>query len=117
MKEKKATDAVSLFSIISMGISGMGILAILLAVGALFLGGSGGSSTAITNEAVIGIAGFILLIGCSAICGVVGTISGVVMTIITIVKKKNKTIWIPILSVVIGLLPFALAILLFVLIS
>ena len=106
MEQKKTSTAFTVASIISLVLSGLAVVCLLFLIPMYLFAGSGGSSTAVTNEAVLGIAGAILLVGGSMIFGAVGAIMGIVMTIIGIVKKYFSRIWMPILSIVLGAVPY-----------
>lgn len=118
MEQQKNSKAFLVASIVSLVISGLGIISLVM-VGAMiiFAGSGGGSATAITNEAVLGIAGAFLFIACAWIFGGIGGIMGIVMTIIGLVKKYFRIIWMPILGMVLGMLPFLGGILLLVMLS
>lgn len=118
MEQKKTSNAFKAVSIVSLVISGLGIISLgMIGVMLIYAGSGGGSATAVTNEAVLGIAGILLFVACAWIFGAIGGLMGIVMTIIGLVKKYFRIIWIPILSVVLGVLPFLGAILLLVMIS
>ena len=117
MEQKQSSNAFKVVSIVSLVISGLGILSlVMIGVMLIYAGSGGGSATAITNEAVLGIAGMLLFVACAWIFGAIGGLMGIVMTIIGLVKKYFRIIWIPILSVVLGMLPFLGAILLYIMI-
>ena len=118
MEQEKSSKAFLVASIISLIISGLSIISlIMVGVMILFAGSGGGSATAITNEAILGMAGVLLFVACAWILGGIGGIMGIVMIIIGLVKKYFRRIWIPILSVILGVIPFLGAILLLLLIS
>ena len=118
MEQTKSSKAYFVASIVSLAISGLSIVSlILVGVMLLFSGSGGGSATAITNEAVLGIAGILLFVACSWIFGGIGGLIGIVMTIIGLVKKYFKRIWMPILSIVLGVIPLLGAVLLLLVIS
>ena len=117
MEQKKTSSVFRVVSIISLVISGLGILSlVMIGVMLIYAGSGGGSATAITNEAVLGIAGMLLFVACAWIFGAIGGLMGIVMTIIGLVKRYFRIIWIPILSVVLGMFPFLGAILLYIMI-
>jgi hypothetical protein len=106
-KPEKTSKLGLIVSIVSLVISGLGIIS-LCTIPVLYLYGTtgGGSGTAVTNEAVLGIAGIMFSVVCAWICGAIGGIVGIAGTIVCIVKKQVKKIWMPILSIVLGAVPF-----------
>ncbi len=118
-EKKKILIPVMIFSIIDLVIAGLGLLAQMMVFVMYFYAGSGGgANTAVTNEAVLGIAGVLFFGAASWIIGGIAILMGLIMTIITIVKKQFITIWMPIVSIVLGIIPFAvLGILLLIIVA
>ena len=106
MEQNKAAKGFLIGSIVSLAFTGLSVLCVILMGFLLLLPGSGGSSTAITNEAVLGIAGMMVLVVCAWITGGIGTLTGIIMLIIGLVKKCFNRIWMPIVSLVLCLIPF-----------
>ena len=118
MEENKPSKAFSTASIVSLIFSGLGALFSLMVVVMYFFGGSGGGyHTAVTNEAILGIAGVMIFAVGSWIFGFIGFLMGLIITIVGFVKKMTEKIWMPILSIVLGLVPAAGVLLFFVRLS
>ena len=118
MEENKPSKAFSTASVISLIISGSAALfSLMVVVMYVFAGSGGGYHTAVTNEAILGIAGIMVFAVGSWIFGFIGFIMGLIITIIGFVKKMTEKIWMPILSIVLGLVPAAGVILFFVRLS
>ena len=87
-------------SVIAIASSVLSVLCSLLA--ALCLTYDAGS-VHLTTEAALVIFGYIVVMGFGFLFGGAGCILGVVGVIITLVNKRFKLIWIPILAVVLGI--------------
>ena len=106
MEEKKTSKGCLIASIISLVITGLEILSGLFIFFSLIFAGTGPGSTAITNEAVVGIMGMMFFIAAVMITSAVGGLMGLIVAIIDLVKKQYKLIWMPIISLVLGVGPW-----------
>ena len=91
-------------SVISLVFSGLGMLSLFMTVVMFFYAGSGNNSTAVINEAVLGILGIMFFVAGSWIFGLIGLIMGIIVTIVGLVKKQFRQIWIPIVSAILGII-------------
>lgn len=105
MEQYQQSNGFKIASIISLVISGLGMLSLFMTVVMFFYAGSGNNSTAVTNEAVLGIMGIMVFVVGAWIFGLLGLIMGIIVTIVGLVKKQFKLIWMPIVSVVLGIIP------------
>ena len=106
MEQKKTSKGFMIGSIVSLVFTGLSVLSVVMIGIIILLPGSGGTSTAITNEAVLGIAGVLVLVVCAWITGGIGALTGIVMLIIGLVKKYFSMIWMPIVSILLCVIPF-----------
>ncbi len=106
MEQNKSLKGFLTASFISLGISGLGFLSMCMAGACLLFAGSGPGDTAITNEFVLGAAGIMLFVVLAWIFAGMSSLMGIVVTIIGLAKKFFSKIWIPILSVFLGLPSF-----------
>jgi uncharacterized membrane protein YqjE len=105
-EEKKTSKGYLIASIISLVITGLEILSGICIVLSLVFAGTGPGSTAVTNEAVVGILGMMFFIAVLMILSAIGGLMGLIVTIIGIVKKQYKLVWMPIISFVLGIGPW-----------
>ena len=99
MAPKKSSAAYLVLSIISLVITGHGAASLgMIGVMVLYAGSGGGSSTAVTNEAVLGIAGVLLFIVLSWIFSSIGGLMGFVLLIVGLAKKYFRRVWMPAVS-------------------
>ena len=117
MEQKQIPTAIRVMSIISPIISGLGLLAGSMIIVMFIFSGTGQSTTAITNEFVLGFVGGLFFVGISIILGAIGTLYGIIVTIIDIVKKCFRILWMPILGTVMGFVPLIIPIILLIVIS
>ena len=106
MEQNNSSKGFFIGSVISLVFAGISVICVLMMGVMLLFAGSGGSSTAITNEAVLGIAGMMLLLVGAWVSGGIAAIMGIVFLVIGLVKKCFNKIWMPIVSIVLCLLPF-----------
>lgn len=96
MAPKKSSTAYLVLSIISLVITGHGAASLaMIGVMVMYAGSGGGSSTSITNEAVLGIAGVLLFIALSWIFSAIGGLMGLVLLIVGLAKKYFERVWMP----------------------
>ncbi len=117
MEQNKKTKGFLIGSIVSLVFAGLSLFSVGMMVFMLFFAGTGGTANAVTNEAVLGIAGFMLFAAVSWILGGIALISGIVMLIIGLATKNFKKIWMPIISIVSCLLPALVPIFILLMIS
>ena len=86
-------------SVVAIVLSVLSIICSLLA--ALCLTYSSGS-VHLTTEAALVIFGYIAIMGFGFIFGCAGCLMGIIGAIVTLVNKRFKLIWIPILAIVLG---------------
>ncbi|MCR5598189.1 MAG: hypothetical protein K6G19_08440 [Lachnospiraceae bacterium] len=106
MEEKKTSKGCLIASIASLVVTGLEILSGSLIIASLIYAGTGPGSTAITNEAVAGIVGMMFFIAAVMILSAVGAVTGLIVGIIDLVKKQYKLIWMPIISLLLGVGPW-----------
>ena len=106
MEEKKTSKGCLIASIISLVLTGLELLSGFLIVLCLGFAGTGPGSTAVTNEFVLGFAGMLFFMAGAMIISAIGGLTGIVVAIIDLVKKQYKLIWMPIISVVLGIGPW-----------
>lgn len=106
MEEKKTSKGCLIASIVSLVITGLEILSGIMVFFSLVFAGTGSSHTAVTNEAVIGLTGMVLFIAGFLIIGAIGGLTGLVVAIIDLAKKQFKLVWMPVISVVLGIGPW-----------
>lgn len=103
MQAKKPTNLKSVASVVTsvvaVALSVLSIICSLLA--ALCLTYSSGS-VHLTTEAALVIFGYIAIMGFGFIFGGAGCVMGIIGAIVTLVNKRFKLIWIPILAIVLG---------------
>ena len=102
-QEKKPSAVPVVFSAIALTASVLALIcAVLLIVVSAVGPESGGTATALTNRAVLTVSGMIFFTGFTWIFAMIGGIMGFVMTIVVIIKKRVKIIWIPIAAMVLA---------------
>ncbi len=106
MEEKKTSKGYLIASIISLVITGLEILSGICIVLSLIFAGTGPGDTAVTNEAVVGILGMLFFIAALMILSAAGGVMGLIVAIVGLIKKQYKLIWMPIISVVLGIGPW-----------
>ena len=111
MEQKKPSKAFSALSIVSIILSGLGILSLFMIIFMyMYAGSGGGSGTAVTGEAILGIIGIFVFVVIGWIFGGIGGLMGTVLLIIGLVKKYFSRIWMPSISVALGWLPIVIPI-------
>ena len=103
-QEKRPSAGPVIFSVIALVFSALALIcAIVLIIISAVGPESGGSATALTNRAVLTVSGMIFFTGFTWIFAMIGALLGFVMTIVDIVVKRVKIIWIPALAMVLGI--------------
>ena len=103
-QEKRPSVVPVVFSVIALASSGLALIcAILLIVVSAVGPEKGGSATALTNRAVLTVSGMIFFTGFTWMFATIGGFTGFIMTIVDIIVKRVRIIWIPVLAVVIGI--------------
>ena len=94
----------TVISIISLVFSTLAIICAILLLLVVNVGPkSGGTSTALTNEAVLTVSGMIILIAGTWGFAIIGGLMGFIMTIIDIAIKRIRILWMPVLAMVMGI--------------
>ena len=102
--EKRPSVVPVVFSAIALAFSSLALIcAVLLIVVSAVGPESGGSATALTNRAVLTVSGMILFTGFTWIFAMIGGLMAFVMTIVDIIVKRVKIIWMPVLALVLGI--------------
>ena len=103
-QEKRPSAGPVIFSVIALAFSALALIcAIVLIIISAVGPESGGSATALTNRAVLTVSGMIFFTGFTWIFAMIGGLMGFVMTIVDIIVKRVKIIWIPVLAMVLGI--------------
>ena len=109
-QENKPSVIPAVFSVISLILSVLAFICVILLLIITRVGPeSGGTATALTNRAVLTVSGMIFFAGFTWVFALIGGFTGLIMTIIDLVMKRFKIIWIPILSMVLGIISFVLS--------
>lgn len=109
MNQNKPSGAPTVFSVISFVIS---VLAFICAV--IFLLTSafdpdGGTATAVSNRGILTLTGMIFFTAGVWIFGIIGSLLGFIMTIVDIVAKRTRILWMPITAVVLAIVSIVLS--------
>lgn len=103
-QEKRPSAVPVVFSAIALVFSVLALIcAIFLIVVSAVGPESGGSSTALTNRAVLTVSGMVFLTGFAWIFAMIGGFMGFIMTIVDIIVKRLKIIWIPVSAMVLAI--------------
>ena len=103
-QEKRPSAVPVVFSVIALVFSALAMIcAIVLIIISVVGPERGGSATALTNRAVLTVSGMIFFTGFTWIFAMIGGLMGFVMTIVDIIVKRVKIIWIPALAMVLGI--------------
>ena len=103
-QEKRPSAVPVVFSVIALVFSALALIfAIVLIIISVVGPESGGSATALTNRGVLTVSGMIFFTGFTWIFAMIGGFMGFVMTIVDIIVKRVKIIWIPVLAMVLGI--------------
>ena len=109
-QEKRPSKVPVVFSVIALVFSVLALIfAILLIVVSAVGPERGGSATALTNRAVLTVSGMIFFTGFTWLFAMIGGLIGFVMTIVDIIVKRVKIIWIPVLAMVLGIISMILS--------
>lgn len=109
--ERKTSYGITLgFSIVSLIFSILGIISMIMIYVMFIYAGSGHGTQAVTNEAVLGITGAIFFIGMMWFFAGLGALIGFIMTIVGIASKNTKILWIPVVSLILGMIPYVITI-------
>ncbi|MCR5475565.1 MAG: hypothetical protein K6F28_10245 [Lachnospiraceae bacterium] len=102
--EKKPSVLPKVFSIIALVISGFALISVIALYAVAGFGPkSGGTATALTDEAVLAVSGMVFFTGATWIFAMVGAGLGIVMLVVDIAVKRTKIIWMPVTSVILGI--------------
>lgn len=100
-QEKRPSAVPAVFSVIALAFSALAMICAIVLITISAVGPErGGSSTALTNRAVLTLSGMIFFTGFTWIFAMIGGLMGFVMTIVDIIVKRVKIIWIPIVAMV-----------------
>ena len=103
-QEKRPSAVPVIFSVIALAFSALALICAIVLIIISSVGPErGGSATALTNRAVLTVSGMIFFTGFTWIFAMIGGLMGFVMTIVDIVVKRVKIIWIPVLAMVLGI--------------
>ena len=103
-QEKRPSAGPMIISVIALVFSALALIcAIVLIIISAVGPESGGSATALTNRTVLTVSGMIFFTGFTWIFAMSGGLMGFVMTIVDIIVKRAKIIWIPVLAMVLGI--------------
>ena len=103
-QEKRPSAVPVVFSVIALVLSTLALIcAIVLIIISVVGPEGGGSATALTNRAVLTVSGLIFFTGFTWIFAMIGGLMGFVMTIVDIIVKRVKIIWIPALAMVLSI--------------
>ena len=101
---QKSSAVPVLFSVMALVFSALALIcAIVLIIISEVGPESGGSATALTSRAVLTVSGMIFFTGFTWIFAMIGGFMGFVMTIVDIIVKRVKIIWIPALAMILGI--------------
>ncbi len=111
---KKPSAVPVVFSVIALVFSALALICVIVLIIVSVVGPeSGGSATALTNRAVLTVSGMIFFTAFTWIFAMIGGLIGLVMTIVDIIVKRVKIIWIPVSAVVLGVTSMILSTILF----
>ena len=103
-QEKRPSASPVVFSVIALVFAALALIcAIVLIIISAVGPESGGSATALTNRAVLTVSGMIFFTGFTWIFAMIGGLMGFVMTIVDIIVKRTKIIWIPVSAMVLSI--------------
>lgn len=103
-QEKRPSAVPVVFSVIALVFSAFALIcAIILIIISAVGPESGGSATALTNRAVLTVSGMIFFTGFTWMFAMIGGLMGFVMTIVDIIVKRTKIIWIPVLALILSI--------------
>ena len=103
-QKNRPSAAPMVFSIIALVFSSLALVSAILFIIVLHIGPeSGGTATALTGRAVLTVSGMILFTAATWGCAMTGGFLGFIMMIVDIAVKRLKILWIPILSMVLGI--------------
>ena len=109
MEQRKPSKVFSILSIIAISLTGLGIASLFMIVFMyMYAVSGGGSGTAVTAEAILGLAGAILFVVIGWIFGGIGGLMGLVLMIVGLAKRYFSRIWMPSISVALGWLPIVI---------
>lgn len=96
--------APTVLSVISLILSALALISVIILVLISVFGTDRGSSTALTGQAVLFVSGMVLFTAVTWIFAIAGGLSGFIMMIVDIAVKSTDILWMPITSMVIGLI-------------
>ena len=103
-QESRPSAIPVVFSVVALVFSALALIcAIVLLIISVVGPESGGSATALTNRAVLTVSGMIFFAGFTWLFAIIGGLMGFVMTIVDIIVKRIRIIWIPVLAMVLGI--------------
>ena len=103
-QEKRPSAVPVVFSVIALVLSALALICSILLIIISAVGPErGGTATALTNRAVLTVSGMIFFTGFAWMFAMIGGFMGFVMTIVDIIVKRVKIIWIPVLAMVLGI--------------
>ena len=104
----------TVISVIALVVSGLALICVVLLLIISKTGtGQGGSATAITNSAALSVAGMVFFTAFTWIFAILGGFIGLIMLIIDIAVKRANNLWMPISTIVVGVISILLSILAF----
>lgn len=108
MEKKKTSKGCLIASVISLVVTGLELLSVFFIILCVLYSCSGTSASAITNEFAYGFVGVLFFIAVTMIISAIGGLTGLIVAIVDLVKKQYKLIWMPIISVLLGIGPWLL---------
>ena len=110
--EQKQSAAPKVFSMIFMITSVIACICAVILRGIVgSVTGSSGSATAVTNSAVITVAGIVFLSAGTWVFSLIGGVGGFIMLIIDLVIKRVKILWIPVTAIILGVISVMITVL------
>ena len=102
-QEKRPSAVPVVFSVIALVFSALALICAIVLIIISDVGPESGSATALTNRAVLTVSGMIFFTGFTWLFAMIGGLIGFIMTIVDIVVKRVKIIWIPVSAMVLGI--------------